>query len=163
MYLERNRSYRAVMAMLLQSSPPLDVSNRRVGLPAKGLDCLVRVIRIYYSTQVTLSDDAFTSEIRQQEKDNPVLEYAWQDFEQYGRGPTDELKNKHAEAKKSILLAMGLTEHSPPEAFTFLSLARSDIMNNTLWSRPQFRLYTRGLETVVDPGSGSTLWQVKES
>ncbi|KPM43437.1 hypothetical protein AK830_g3122 [Neonectria ditissima] len=124
------------VARTLQGFPPpsTDVWN------TSGLDCLVTVIRHIYSI-AAIGPNGFAQDrdYVAGEKKNPILVYAWQKFKR----PIGADEVLSASRAKAVLIekVRDLTENHF-HTVTFEGLCMSSLMDNTLWSLPDFQLFT---------------------
>ncbi|KAJ4325194.1 hypothetical protein N0V84_003576 [Fusarium piperis] len=137
----------AAVAWLLQNRPPPTCSDEDVGYDTSGLDCLLIVIRILYSVQLPIYSST-DERLRATEARNPVLRLAWQNYT-YEPG---ESNIRWAMAKKEVLDTFRSYEPdlfvvNEPHSFdtSFERLVGSKLMEETLWCRPEYRLYQHPL------------------
>ncbi|EFY92061.1 hypothetical protein MAC_02009 [Metarhizium acridum CQMa 102] len=149
----------AAICRILQGCAMPDTSGMAQSLFENGLDCLTLVCRTNLSRYVSHSFNPSPVEQADQEK-NPVLPFLWSSLNLV-KHPDDEHHRLEAleilsNAKQDILrriIALGLLDS---KNLDFLSLNDSDIMNETLWSQPQFRLY----DTVIRREQGEREWHL---
>ncbi|KAG8409979.1 hypothetical protein J3458_019051 [Metarhizium acridum] len=149
----------AAICRILQGCAMPDTSGMAQSLFENGLDCLTLVCRTNLSRYVSHSFNPSPVEQADQEK-NPVLPFLWSSLNLV-KHPDDEHHRLEAleilsNAKQDILrriIALGLLDS---KNLDFLSLTDSDIMNETLWSQPQFRLY----DTVIRREQGEREWHL---
>ncbi|KAH6997287.1 hypothetical protein EDB80DRAFT_896981 [Ilyonectria destructans] len=112
----------------LRTEPPVPFRQADVGIKTNGLDCLIQLIR--HANSFCYEHPRLPEEER-----NPILPYSWQDFDLPDNDP--ELFKSMVAGKKRLVDELRTLV---PEGFSFASLAKSSLMNSTLWSSLEWAL-----------------------
>ncbi|KAH6971626.1 hypothetical protein BKA56DRAFT_677717 [Ilyonectria sp. MPI-CAGE-AT-0026] len=124
----------------LRTKPPLLFPPSFVGTKTSGMDCLIQLIR---------HANSFCREHPRlpEEKRNPILPYSWQDFD-LPDNDIELVKSMIADKKRLVNELRTLV----PEGFSFASLAKSSLMNRTLWSSWDWALLRGFFDTDTHEG-----------
>lgn len=132
----------------LRTEAPVPFSRAAIGIKTSGLDCLIQVIRhanSFYWEHPRLPEEEI----------NPILPYAWQDFKLHNND--HELLQSLVAGKKRLVDEL---RDLVPGDFSFASLAKSSLMNSTLWSSSEWALARKTLDLDTgETGSLGTLTQ----
>lgn len=123
--------------------PPDTNTDNHFGLFTNGLDCLVFMLRTIFSRDTRYGRNQSPEEQSDEQK-NSILRFCWSSFDlvKNQQGVVDQTQHHILAAEKKYLLREFLSQRSTPQdSLTALKLMDSDIMNETLWSQPSFRLY----------------------
>ncbi|KAF4947787.1 hypothetical protein FSARC_13882 [Fusarium sarcochroum] len=128
---------RIITTLQVQLPPTTPVDD--VGYKVQGLDCLIALVKCFYSNMPSLY---FTrdEQNRDFEAKNPILGLAWLKVD-YEHG---QVSAEWTEAKKAILMQFN-PKHPDDAQLRFEQLFHTRLMKNTLWFRPEYRLHRASL------------------
>lgn len=136
-----------VRANLSTAYPPTTLDDH---VRTDSFDCLVALVRIVFSLKAALDGKESDGNKRDEER-NQILAYAWQRFPV--ERPVGQGLAGHLSVKKQAIEQLTLASNAD-----FGDLFKSNLMDETLWAAPYFRLDRCNLSRADNPAPGQSQW-----